>query len=222
MHMREFNDPSSKTYGQLKRTPREAEFVNSLVQAVRDSAIPASVATSVLMPELERFNIDHDTTLDGYSVAIYVCLIMIRRIYRTEPVQIIVDGFDKSISRAAAAKRYASSDITQLNATNLTIIPPEDKKTWRDIPPLQVADCMAWEVRKFRNERAHFKIDASIKDDIDLINLSYHQWAKQNRPRDRLSFQALRKSTIYRPMHVVMDEHRFDEISERHPLGWGD
>lgn len=97
-HMKEFGNPNG-LYNHLKDgAEKEKEFIGSLVDAIL-SSIHFTPISAIKLSELAKFNATHGLKLDPYALAIYGCLVKLRREYRGEEIEIVFDRFDKSVSR---------------------------------------------------------------------------------------------------------------------------
>lgn len=225
LHMKEFGNPNSIIYRHLKSQPaKEKAFMQAVISLIKESA-RGSVATTVLLDELQAFNIQHSLNIDPYAFAIYGCLFQLRSFHPNDEIEIVCDRFDNSVGRAAKALNYAKTDVAKgIKPELFTSVPLQKDESWRDVLPLQAADLIAWEVRKFRRERNTLKPPGEIREDREAM----HRWTlaweaeQDKKPRDRLSFQALRQGMIYRTLHITVDRHTLNTALSRHPNGWGE
>ncbi len=224
LHMKEFGDPKSKIYGHLKASPKaEERFMASVINLIKGSA-KGSLATTVILDEFRDFNANHGLSLDPYAFAIYGCLFQLRSFYPDDPIAIIIDNFDNSKSRIEKALNYARSDsLSGLKPDLFNISSLQRTESWRNILPLQAADLIAWEVRKYRRERSSLRPPHDIRDDREAMHSWALAWeaAQERKPRDRFSFQSLRRGMVFRPLHIVADAHTLATALSRHPNGWG-
>jgi hypothetical protein len=225
LHMAEFGDPKSPIYGHLKAdSEKERLFMEAVTEIIKDAA-RGSIATTVVLDDFREFNKAHGLRLDPYAFAVYGCMFQLRSYYPDSPIDIIFDKFDNSISRVAKAFDYARTDdiCDRIKPNMFTPIPLQEEESWRDILPLQAADLMAWEVRKYRRERASLRPPFELRDDREAIAQWISAWEStlERKPRDRLSFQSLRRGMIFRPLHVVVDQYSLEDVLARHPNGWG-
>jgi hypothetical protein len=219
-HLKEFGHKESVIYGHLKRDPdREREFIQNLIRIIWENA-PISVAATVPLRTLRQFNAQHKLALDPYALCLYGCVLQIHQVC-SAAADVIIDKFYRHAHRAAIARDYCEADhFIGPDADKFTIIPLAKKDSWRDILPLQASDFCAGEVRRFRDARRSWKPTAEIRNDRDLIILSYRKWAKENNPRTRGSFGMLLHSALYKPQHLLLDEEHLEEVHKRHPKGW--
>ena len=224
LHMKEFKKENA-TFANLKSDPvREGEFMAAAAKIIRDS-VRGHVATTILLDDFRAFNTTHGLRLDPYSFAIYGCLFQLRSFHPNDEIEIILDGFDRSYSRMGKALEYAKSDTLEALLPNLFIpVPIPEGETWRTVLPLQAADLMAWETRKYRRDRAHLKPPPEIRGDRQAMHDWILAWEieQEKKPRDRASFQALRQGIIFRPLHIMVDTYAINDVQKRHPNGWGE
>jgi hypothetical protein len=225
LHMKEFGDPQSPIYGHIKSDPaKEMAFMQRVISLIKESA-RGSMAATVDLNDLHAFNKAHRLQIDPYALAVYGCLFQLRSYHPNDEIEIVVDSFDNSVSRVAKALAYAKSDSQDRLRSDLFIpIPLQKEKTWREISPLQAADLIAWEMRKYRRERAALRPPPEIRSDDEAVNRWVQAWEEQQekKPRDRMSFQSLRQGMIFRPLHSVVDAHVLEILLTRHPNGWGE
>ena len=223
LHMKEFKKENA-TFAHLKADPvREGEFMAAAAQIIRESA-RGHVATTVLLDDFRAFNAAQGLDLDPYALAIYGCLFQLRSYHPNDEIEIIIDTFDKSLSRTAKALEYAKSDTQDGLRPDLFIpVPLQKEDSWRTVLPLQAADLMAWETRKYRRERSHLRPPMEIRGNRQAMHEWISAWEaeQEKKPRDRASFQALRQGIIFRPLHIVVDTYELNAVIVRHPNGWG-
>jgi hypothetical protein len=224
LHMKEFGDVNSPIYGHLKADiVKEKAFMVGVISLIKESA-RGSVATTVVLDEFRAFNEKHSLSLDPYAFAIYGCLFQLRSYHPNDEIDLVFDSFDHSASRAAKALQYFKSDnLEGLKPTLFTPIPLQKSESWREILPLQAADLIAWEVRKYRRERDGLKPPLDIREDREAMHRFIQAWEEEqeHKPRDRFSFQSLRQGMIFRPLHIMADTHALNTALGRHPNGWG-
>jgi hypothetical protein len=224
LHMKQFNnpDPAAKPYGHLKgdNQSRSVEFM-AASEAIINEHSHQHPGCSVRVPDLEAFNAKYGLQLDPYSLAIYGCIIRMRRLH-TDPIQLVIDRFDKAQSRTERALGYAASDCGEnLMARDFTTTHLGGAESFRTILPMQAADFVAYETCKYRSERTDMILSPEIRENPDLMSLAIRKWEDKNKPRDRKSFQALRDGAAFRVRHFTWETYDLEQLRERHPNGWG-
>jgi hypothetical protein len=220
LHMKEFGDPKSEIYGHLKGKPEEGEFLGALVEVIEEHTLNCPAA-SVPLDDLRAFNLKFGFKLDPYSVAIYACIVQLRSFVGPQSIDLVFDKFDRALSRAEKGLAYAKHDVLNLYTELFSTSVPGRNESWRDIQPLQAADFLAWEVRKFRYERRGWVIPDDIVNDRLALHIAALNWSDANKIRDRKSFKALRQPFLNSHRHLAMDRHRLKDMLDRHPNGWG-
>lgn len=224
LHMKDFNNPNpdAQPYGHLKgeRAARGIEFMSASRTIITDHA-HLFPACSVRLDDLEAFNAKHKLKLDPYSLAIYGCLILMRKLH-SDPIQLIIDRFDKAPSRTDTALEYAATDLGRLKADEFIQTHLRGAESFRNVLPLQAADFVAYETCKYRAERKALRLSAETRDDPELMYLAITQFEKRQKPRDRKSFQTLREDAAFRVRHFTWETYDFEYIMRhRQPSGWG-
>lgn len=223
LHMKEFKKENA-TFAHLKADPaREGLFMGAAAQIIHES-VRGHIATTVILEDFRAFNAKHGLNLDPYAFAIYGCLFQLRSFHPNDEIQIILDSFDRSTSRLFEALAYAKSDTLEAIRADLFIpMPMQKDESWRTVLPLQAADFIAWETRKYRRERAHLKPPLEVRGDRNAMHEWILAWEREQekKPRDRASFKSLRQPIIYRPLHIVVDTYNLEAVLPRHPNGWG-
>lgn len=222
LHMAEFRKENAK-FKHLKSDPaQEKEFwkrVNSLIlQTVR-----TSVACTVRMDDLNKFNKKLGLGLDPYALCIFGCLLQMRSCALDGEIEFVLDQFDNSTSRAGLALKYAQTAMGMDHPVRpdlFTPIPLQKHESWKTVLPLQAADYIAWEVRKFRRERKDFRPPKSVRGDRLNTHESAMAWERRNNPRYRGNFKALIMSTLLKPQHSVLDKFNLEIAHGHHPNGW--
>lgn len=223
MHMREFGNPNSRIYWQLKNDQeRERAFMARLVEIMLATTQFCS-ATTVSLADLRAFNSKYGLNLDPYALGIYCCLVQIHNAFPGQRVEIVIDSFDKSFMRSELAWKYSESDVFEGERVKRFIpIPLQEKDSWRTILPLQAADICAWEIRKFRHDRRGWSISDSVRADRELMKAHYREWDAEHKPRKRGSFMAMLVGKLFQTgTHIVLDRQNLEDLQERHPNGWG-
>lgn len=224
LHMKKFNnpDPLAKPFGHLQgaNKARGIEFIVASKDIIADH--PHSFpACSVRLEDLDAFNKKYGLKLDPYSLAIYGCLIRMRRLH-TDPIQVVLDRFDKAPSRMAAALEYAATDRGEnLRAREFITTHLNDDETFRNVYPMQAADFVAYETCKYRAERQDLRLSPEVRENPDLMFLAIKKWEDKHGPRDRKGFAALRDAAAFRVRHFTWEMHDLEQLRERHPNGWG-
>jgi hypothetical protein len=151
-HMKEMADPSGPFAKWLPATEHSEEvaaFFKDLVGAIRKSAL-YKVSSTVWVKDLERFNQETSAGLEAFPLAAHACLTMIVLKYNQQPVSVVFDRVEKIQSKLATARYYLDGETCTYRGTcdhiATTWLPAP--ATSRDVPALQAADLIAWEVRK--------------------------------------------------------------------------
>lgn len=229
LHMREFGGPTNPTYAPLRADGlRHINFMLDAVQAIADN-LHVCVHATVDMNALRAFVAKHDLEIDPIALALYGCLLKMRQsIHAREPIEIFVDRFDKSESRIAKALQYARAEaVEDLQLSQTTFAAVKEPDSWRSVPPLQAADFVAWEIRKWFEDRRSF--DYTVDDKAQghsHMSASYLKWlAEQEQMRrkplpERKSYLALRRALGILPMGVLFDEFNLEQMLNSRPSGW--
>src|SRR6202035_1470270 len=98
---------------------------------------------------LARFNSEKGLSLEPYALAVYACMLQIRRDYPNGIVSLIFDRIEQVSSRLEKAIGYAKGDPTHPGAADyIQPIPLPANCTFRNVRPIQAADFVVWEIRK--------------------------------------------------------------------------
>ena len=151
-HMKEMNDPNgvfAKWLPPQDHEPARRAFFKDLVAAIRKSGL-YMVSSTVWIKDVERFNLEKGLALEPYPLAAYSCMSLIAMNYDDLPVTAVFDRIEKVESKLAMARSYADSDRHAYPGLCDTIATSWLPKplTSREVPALQAADLIAWEVRK--------------------------------------------------------------------------
>jgi hypothetical protein len=151
-HMREMSKPSgafAKWLPPEQHQPEVIAFFTELVSAIRKSGLHM-VSSAVWISDLERFNSETSLALQPYPLAAYACMSLAAARYDNLPVTAIFDRVEKVDSKLITARSYADSDrhIFPKICDYVATTPLQKPFTSRDVPALQAADFMAWELRK--------------------------------------------------------------------------
>lgn len=228
LHMKKMGDPHG-IYAHLHAKPNKlTEFIVSLVEAIYAST-QLCPATTIKLADLAAFNKRHGLDLDPYALALYGALIEMRREFRNEHIEVVVDRFERSMSRFELALEYAKTDVEEDHKTQMfTPVALQDDQSFRNILPLQAADFVAWEIRKSCEDRKMWKYTQEQRADPTKLRESYAEWTLEyftkhkKFPRERRSFLALRESPLLTPRGFMWDEPNLEAALRRHPRGWAE
>gem|GEM_PF-5071286 len=196
------------------------EAVNGLIL----STVRTSIATTAIMAEVRKFNAKSSLALAPYGLCIYGCLLQLQFHFPGHEIEFVLDKFDNSASRAALGLKYVASHVVvpPVRPDLMTPIPLQKGDSWKTVSPLQIADYIAWEVRKHRRERSSFKPPKKMRPDRERVHKLATQWDDVHRPRYRGNFAALVMSTLIQPRHSVADFVSLQLANtQNHPNGWG-
>jgi hypothetical protein len=153
-HMREMNrssGPFAKWLPPQDHVEEVRAFFKDLVAAIRDSHL-YMISSAVWIRDLDRFNQETGLSLQAYPLAAYGCMSCAAIKYENLPITAVFDRADKVKSKLETARKYADSDqIFPGLCDYIATVPLQEPLSNRDVPGLQAADFIAWEVRK-----AHF------------------------------------------------------------------
>jgi hypothetical protein len=224
LHMKEWWNRDDEIYKHLKTAPeKEATFFRDLAGVIARN-IRYCASSIVRLPDLKQFNQDYGLKIGGYPLALYGCLIELRKECRDEDISIIVDKVPRG--DVDCAKRYAETDTWEdLKSSGLPIMPLEKSDSFKTVLPIQAADWWAWEVRK--NEVDRLGWDISEEDRANLVSVyrAYSAWKPEfeaehgREPRERKSAWSLYKAI---PSSGVSWDYANMKagLKNRHKNGW--
>ena len=185
LHMRELQHRRGAFAAWAKSDPkadvREASFLGKLAGAIGEAGLePFGAAIS--LSGLRRFNVETGAGLDAKALAIYGCVLDIRRRHAHDTINLVFDRMDGGSATVELAKRYAASDSYYPDARNFPvcrILPKGGPEGSRNTPGLQAADFLAWEVRKnYVLKREWLESDVASPDSQDWDNSLFKWWIK--------------------------------------------
>jgi hypothetical protein len=138
------------------------------------------VSSAVWISDLNRFNAETGLAIRPYPLAAYACMSQIAIKYGNLPVTAVFDRIEKVESKLATARSYADNDrifpgLCYYVATG-TLPKP---LTSRDVPALQAADFIAWEVRKAHFRMKEWQVSERPLGDRWAQWQHYMDWAKE-------------------------------------------
>ena len=154
LHMKEFahSKPGSPFESWKNDEPRRAAFIAVLAQVIRQSDL-VGVGAIVRVPDLLRFNYDHDLCLQAYPFGVYASLIALSRRFNVT-VETLWDKVDRHNAMIQLARDYADSDRANPGVgANVEINPLEKNLSSKKIPALQLADFAGYELLKAHRDR---------------------------------------------------------------------
>jgi hypothetical protein len=218
LHMKEWWDRDGTIYRNIKSDPeQEAHFFGDLVQTIKDTMLCA-VSASIRLRDLHVFNEREGLNLNAYAFGLYACIIELRTKFPKDEIQIVVDKIAKPHKHIDLGKQYAETDTFEdLKADEIPITPLGKEESFKTILPIQAADFLAWEVRKYGNDRISWI--PPDKGDKESFRADYRKWAEEANPR-------LRKSAVYLDRAVQHVGYVWDAFNInaahtiRHKNGW--
>ena len=203
-HMKEMANPSGPFKKWLPPHDHKAEldaFFADVADTIANCGFSAFGAT-IRIKDLERFNSERGLNLDPYSLGAYGCMVHIKQKYPTEPVSMHFDRIEKVKSRLDKAVEYAEADNYYVGVAD-TILPIPLLKclTFRDVRPIQAADFLAWEARKYNvQQNAWWEIEDRPETWNERFE-HYQDWSRKKfgtrLPPARKSLNALLKRLSY-------------------------
>ncbi|MEI7804886.1 MAG: hypothetical protein WCI56_06110 [Hyphomicrobiales bacterium] len=225
-HMREFWNRDG-IYKNLKQDKtKEAQFLALLIRAIGEN-LQFCASASIRLDDLNKFNTETGLSLDPYALALYGCLIELRRACPDDEIRIIVDRTNNAAKKITQAKKYAATDTwADLKVANFLITALEKQESFKTVFPIQAADFMASELRKSCQERIGWIPKEEDRENLSGRIASYAEWAfafflEQNRfPRERRSARNLDQAVSHFgylwDFTNIMGAHE-----NRHKEGWG-
>jgi hypothetical protein len=225
LHMKEFWDRDG-IYKHIKDVPvDEVTFFRRLVAVIKEHT-KFCTQTTVILEDLDKFNLYHNLTLDAHSLAIYGCLLALQTTFPNGEMEVIFDKFEQACLRIATAENYLGSDVLAPLSRKqpfLSVYSLKKEDSWRTVLPLQAGDWIAWEMRKtcvdtlpWIKKKGH---DLN-KDWVDDFHNWSQQFAQENdrQFRNRKSFIALRESNP--PRGFIWNYQQLGVLKDSHPYGW--
>lgn len=111
-HGKEFLDPTgpySKWQPLYEHKEEIAAFINDLAKVIGRSGL-RGFAAIVRLPDLNKFNQNHELKLEPYPLAVYGSMIAISNEYDFERMEIMFDHVEHVESKLVTARRYADAD----------------------------------------------------------------------------------------------------------------
>jgi hypothetical protein len=182
-HMTEMNDPKGPFAKWLPPQDHKDDvvaFFKDLV-AVIQKCMLFMVSSAVWIKDLERFNHDTGLAIEAYPLAAYTCMMNMAIEYTQLPITAVFDRANQIQSKLDKARVYARSDERVASFfESIATIPLQKSLTVRDVPALQAADFIAWELRKEHHKMRGWKqlSDRPIADRWTQWG-DYLEWTRQ-------------------------------------------
>jgi hypothetical protein len=220
LHMKEFAHfkPGSPFESWKGDEPRREALIAALALVVRQSDLTGAGAI-VRVPDLVRFNSDNGLQIQAYPFGVYATLVELSRRYPNESIETIWDKVERHHTKLALARDYADSDISSPGCgAQIEMFPLEKCRSSKDIPALQIADFIAYELLKAHRDRNDWFLTEEPKIEPVMWGASQADWLQaQGRewPGNRKSYMAWQGGpTSPRPM----DGHTwtYKSLTHRH------
>jgi hypothetical protein len=208
LHMKEFAHykPPFDTFWdkELKKEKSERKaFLQALINIMEETNLSGIIST-IRLADFKKFNEDRGLCLDVHAFNLYVCMFIISTTWQNKPVEIIIDRINKSGKMMDKAKEYAETDIFLAGYTdNVQLSVLAKGFTFREIVPIQVADFLAWEIRKYVDSKDEWFSKFKIGDDPKAWNKSMKEWSKKKGINTRKTYELLSERTF--PYGFVWD-----------------
>ena len=226
LHMKEFWDRDG-IYKHIKDDPKEEIAFFSAIVDVIDKHLRFCPLTIVMLNDLKKFNKTSRQKLSAAALAVYGCLMKLQTQFRGQPVEMVFDKFERADSLVALGKHYAESDVEYpINKRLVLSTRIENDESAKTILPLQAADFIAWEMRKYCNDPSPW-ISGIRYEDIPTgaAQRNFFEWHTKfiedegRAPRTRKTFEALRKCRAP-PDGFLFNYAALEYLQSCHPYGW--
>jgi hypothetical protein len=217
-HMKEMNDPNgpfAKWLPHEQHQPEVIAFFTDLVEVIQSAGL-RMISSGVWIADLLRFNAENSLSLEAYPLAAYACMGQVVQQYGTVPATLIFDRAEKVDDKLKKARVYAESDPRGGFCSQITTEPLPKSVTAREIPAMQAADFIAWEIRKalFRMKEWQSASDRPMVDREAQWN-HYLEFTRKATGKDPILRKSLENLIVKKPTHnVVWDWHQIDEVSK--------
>lgn len=225
MHMKELGRADG-VYRHLKVDPAdEVAFLSDCIQAIQIGTEFTTSAT-IRLADLAAFNADTGLQLSPRALALYGCIVEVRRKYPTQDVHLTLDRIVKPSLVIDAALEYARTDTySDLRIDGVQINALGDGLTFRNTAPIQAADFTAWEIRRNCEERKTWNPTEAERSSPENLRISFEVWRQRFKeefgrfPRDRASARML--SAWPPPTGSLWDYGLISAAhTNRHANGW--
>ena len=199
-HVTEMADPNGPFKKWLPPQEHESEvmeFFCDITRTIQECQFRA-FGTTVRIQDLQRFNSENGLELESYSLAVYGCMVHIKKAYPTDIVNLFFDRIEKVKSRLDKAEEYAVADPYFTSVANfIQPIPLQKGLTFRNVPPIQAADFLAWEARKHHVQQNEWWEMEGRPESWEDRFMHYQEWSREKfgtrLPPPRKSLGALLK-----------------------------
>jgi hypothetical protein len=205
--------------------PERRRFIQSCAKII-GGIHPKAICHSIRIPDVKRFNADHEQGIDAFAFCLYTSFIDIHYAYgQRNRVSLYIDKIEKPHKKIHRAEEYARTDTFYSDnaASTIDTLPLKDPDSFINILPMQAADFLVWELRKStENIDEWYRIRKSqLPADEWLNDLARWNMERHGAPfKERMSFLALQEAC---PSDgVAIDYDTLVYANRYHPNGWGD
>jgi hypothetical protein len=200
-------------------------FIEGCVSSIRDAGIDKSVCHCIRLNDTRRFNADYNRKIDPFSFCLYISYVDIQDKCKDDKhIELVVDHFSKVTKKIYLAEEYARTDSFHKNlGFNIATRPLSEALSFRDVPPMQAADFLVWELRKSETKYDEwFEIRKPGGSDgewvPELWEWTFHKWGKVF--NERKSLMALHAAC--NSDGIVITYKTLVTAQQFHPNGWGE
>ena len=149
LHMKDFAH-FKKPFDKFKdNEPDRVKCLSSLIAIIRENSL-TGITSIIRYAGLSKFNDKVNKDIIGYSFNLYWCMMIMCHHYKNQNIEIVLDRTNGLRHKMDKAINYVETDIYYPKCDEQIFLLPLPKKglSFREIPPLQAADLLAWESRK--------------------------------------------------------------------------
>jgi hypothetical protein len=156
LHMREYahSEIGSPFESWKGDESKRSEFIAALTDVINDSDL-FGVGAVLRIPDLRKFNHSYRTSLQGYPLCVYACLIELSRKHQYVTIEAALDRCaSRHETLIAMAREYAETDRNYPECGRGVQITPlrgfvdgtEVERSSKNVPALQIGDFAAYEL----------------------------------------------------------------------------
>ena len=209
LHMRDFahSNPPFKKWKNNNEQER-ATFLKELIVCIAEEKL-YGVGATVRIADLQRFNSERGHNVGAYELSVFCCLLELSFKYPDTIIELVLDRIPKHHTKLATVEAYAETDQYYPHChKNIQMIPLTQGLSYKTVPGIQVADFVAWELRKSNeNMNEWFESRKSGNDPREWFNslLSWTLETKGRFPAERRSCSALLEAA---PIEGIVLDYR--------------
>jgi hypothetical protein len=211
LHMKDLHNRSGVYKKWKEKNDKNNAEVTDMLQGFAGAiaiAKPRGFAITLPAVAIMQFNEAHRQQVDPKAFCLYFLSFLIRQIYPTEDMELVLDRMNGAHAAIEKAKEYAKTKPLDIGPfPTFTPLSTDGSAGAKNVPELQAADFLAWEARKdYELKRPFFESAIPPQPDDPGFHQEQFKWFLKDR-----SAKSIREGG--HPVQIPFEPHRRSYIA---------